>query len=100
MTCAWRGRLGISWGRLGRKPKRLVHRGTNHTAFLLTDDIFDGNFSTANSNGPVSIEPRQVFSILRSNKTTGSFSWNGPRKAFGFTMNGRRFLNGGGYLTV
>jgi hypothetical protein len=24
---------------------------------------------------------------LRSKKTTGSFSRNGPRKAFGFTMN-------------
>jgi hypothetical protein len=30
----------------------------------MTDDIFDGNFSTADGDGPVSIEPRQVFSVF------------------------------------
>ena len=52
------------WKTRAENQERLVHRGTDHTAFVMTDDIFDGNFSTADGDGPVSIEPRQVFSVF------------------------------------
>jgi len=52
------------WKTWAENQERFVHRGTDHTAFLMTDDIFDGNFSATNGDGPVSIEPRQVFSVL------------------------------------
>ena len=54
--------------------ERLVHRGTDDAAFLMTDDILDGDFSAADGDGAALIEPRQVFSVFAVKKTTGSFA--------------------------
>lgn len=52
------------WQTRAENQERLVHRGADDTAFLMTDDIFDGKFSSTDRDGPISIEPQQVLSVF------------------------------------